>query len=59
LERNDENILGVLNELSEQTRQEIDTLDVAIAELSVKVLDPPKRPRNRIGYRTSNFKEEW
>jgi hypothetical protein len=49
----DENILGLVNE----TRQDIDTLGEAIGVLADKVMDPPKPPRVRIGYRTSNFKE--
>jgi phage regulator Rha-like protein len=47
----DESILESVNDLSENTREEIDTLYEAIGELSLKVLEPPKRPRRPIGYR--------
>jgi hypothetical protein len=49
----DANILGLVNE----TSQNIDTLGEAIGVLADKVMDHPKPPRVRIGYRTSNFKE--
>jgi hypothetical protein len=51
LERNDESILGEVNDISESTREEIDTLYEAIGELSLKITEPPKRPRRPIGYR--------
>jgi hypothetical protein len=57
LERNDESILESVNDMSESTREEIDTLYEAIGELSLKVLEPPKRPRKPIGYRTSRDEE--
>ncbi len=49
LERNDEENLEALNDLSEDTRRHIDNLYNAIAALSVK---PPQteKPRRRIGY---------
>jgi hypothetical protein len=50
IERTNENILGIVNDLSEETREDIDNIYEALGELSVKVLDPPKRPRNPIGY---------
>ncbi len=46
----DESILESVNDLSEYTREEIETLYEAIGELSLKVLEPPKRPRRPIGY---------
>jgi hypothetical protein len=48
----DESILGSMNDLSESTRGELDTLYEAIGELSLKVLDPPRPPRTPIGYPT-------
>jgi signal transduction histidine kinase len=50
IERTNENILGIVNDLSEETREDIDNIYEALGELSVKVMDPPKRPRNPIGY---------
>jgi hypothetical protein len=53
LEQNDEIILGTVNDLSESSRDEIDTLYEAIGELSLKVLEPPKRPHKPVlGYAT-------
>lgn len=53
LERNDEENMEAVNDLSEDTRREIDNLYAAIAALSVK---PPKveKPRTPIGYKTNN-----
>lgn len=52
LERNDEDTLEAVNDLSEDTRKEIDNLYNAIGELSIKAVKAEK-PRRRIGYRTS------
>lgn len=53
LERNDEDNLEAINDLSEDMRQEIDTIYQAIAALSVK--EPVKSDplRNKIGFKTS------
>ena len=53
LERNDEENLEAINDLSEDMRQEIDTIYQAIAALSVK--EPVQREfsRNKIGFKTS------
>ena len=51
LELNDEDNLEAINDLSEDMRQEIDTIYQAIAALSVK--EPQKEePRRKIGFRT-------
>lgn len=47
LERNDEDHLEDLNDLSEDMRKEIDNIYQAIAELSIK----PAQPRRKIGYK--------
>ena len=51
LERNDEDNLEAINDLSEDMRQEIDTIYQAIAALSIK---EPKQeePRRKIGFKT-------
>ena len=55
LERNDEDNLEAINDLSEDMRREIDTIYQAIAALSVKdQLENPPRPK--IGFKTSNSK---
>ena len=55
LERNDEDNLEAINDLSEDMRQEIDTIYQAIAALSVK--DPSDSiPRPKIGFKTQNDK---
>lgn len=53
LERNDEENMEAVNDLSEDTHREIDNLYAAIAALSVK---PSKveKPRTPIGYKTNN-----
>lgn len=48
LERNDEDNLSALNDLSEDVRRDIDNIYMAIAELSVK---PAPAPRRKIGYK--------
>jgi hypothetical protein len=53
LERSNESILESVNDISE----EVGTLYEAIGELSLKVLEPLKRPRKPIGYRTSHSEE--
>ena len=50
LERNDEENLGAINDLSEDIRQEIDNIYLAIAALSTKP-EPPEPPRKRIGFK--------
>ena len=53
LERNDEDNLEAINDLSEDMRQEIDTIYQAIAALSVKEQsDNSTRPK--IGFKTQN-----
>lgn len=55
LERNDEDNLEAVNDLSEDMRSEIDNLYQAIAELSLKSIEVDK-PRNKIGFKTSQDK---
>ena len=52
LERNDEDNLEAINDLSEDMRQEIDTIYQAIAALSVKEPAHPNTPRPKIGFKT-------
>ena len=53
LERNDEDNLEAINDLSEDMRREIDTIYQAIAALSVK--EPADTtPRQKIGFKTQN-----
>ena len=53
LERNDEDNLEAVNDLSEDVRKEIATIYDAIAALSVKVQQPVAQPpRQKIGYKT-------
>ena len=56
LERNEEDNLEAINDLSEDMRQEIDTIYQAIAALSVK--EPPQKEpqRQKIGFKTQNSK---
>ena len=56
LERNDEDNLEAINDLSEDMRREIDTIYQAIAALSVK--EPPQKEpqRQKIGFKTQNNK---
>ena len=51
LERNDEDNLEAINDLSEDMRQEIDTIYQAIAALSVKD-NSINTPRHKIGFKT-------
>ena len=53
LKRNDEDNLEAINDLSEDMRQEIDTIYQAIAALSVKEPAKSDPPRNKIGFKTS------
>ena len=53
LERNDEENLEAINDLSEDMRQEIDTIYQAIAALSVREPVQPEAPRKKIGFKTS------
>jgi hypothetical protein len=58
LERNDEDNLAAVNDLSEDMRQEISNIYQAIAALSVKVSDESVRPAPRkIGYKTASDEE--
>lgn len=50
LERNDEENLEAVNDLSEDIRKEIDNIYMAIAALSVKPAEPQK-PVNKIGFK--------
>lgn len=53
LERNDEDNLEAINDLSEDVRSEIDAIYQAIAALSVKVTSQePQKTRKRIGFKT-------
>ena len=54
LERSDEDNLAAINDLSEDMRQEIDTIYQAIAALSVKDTSDNTTPRPRIGFKTQN-----
>ena len=56
LERNDEDNLEAINDLSEDMRQEIDTIYQAIAALSVKEPTKPEPPRPKIGFKTGTDK---
>ena len=54
LERNDEDNLEAINDLSEDMRQEIDTIYQAIAALSVKNTSSNTTPHPKIGFKTQN-----
>lgn len=54
LERNDEDNLEAINDLSEDMRKEIDTIYQAIAALSIKDSVPEDQERPKIGFKTSN-----
>ncbi len=56
LERNDEDNIEAINDLSEDTRRHIDNLYEAIGELSIKPVRATP-PRQRIGYRTSSMED--
>ena len=56
LERNDEDNLEAINDLSEDMRQEIDTIYQAIAALSVKEPTQKEPQRQKIGFKTQNSK---
>lgn len=51
LERNDEDNMAAINDLSEDMRKEIDNIYQAIAELSIHPA-PEEKPRKRIGFKT-------
>ena len=53
MERNDEENLEAINDLSEDMRKEIDTLYQAIAALSVKEPMQKEQHRQKIGFKTS------
>ena len=50
LQMQQEENLGAVNDLSEDVRQDIDNLYVAIAELSMKLDERKLQPRKKIGY---------
>ena len=56
LERNDEENLEAINDLSEDMRKEIDTIYKAIAALSVKEPMQKEQHRQKIGFKTQNDK---
>ena len=56
LERNDEDNLEAINDLSEDMRREIDTIYQAIAALSVKEPTQNEPQRQKIGFKTNNSK---
>ena len=56
LERNDEDNLEAINDLSEDMRREIDTIYQAIAALSVKEPTQKEPQRQKIGFKTQNNK---
>lgn len=59
LERNDEDTLAAVNDLSEDVRGEIADIYQAIAALSIKVEDSRSRPpMQKIGYKTSRDEKE-
>ena len=51
LERNDEENLEAINDLSEDVRKEIDNIYMAIAALSVKPADELDKPSQKIGFK--------
>ena len=51
LERNDEENLEAINDLSEDVRHEIDNIYMAIAALSVKPADESDKPVKKIGFK--------
>ena len=51
LERNDEDNLEAINDLSEDVRHEIDNIYIAIAALSAKPADTPEEPVKKIGFK--------
>lgn len=51
LERNDEENLEAINDLSEDVRKEIDYIYMAIAALSVKPADEPDKPSQKIEFK--------
>ncbi len=56
MERNDEDNLEAINDLSEDMRKEIDTIYQAIAALSVKEPTQKEPERQKIGFKTSKNK---
>ena len=56
LERNEEDNLEAINDLSEDMRREIDTIYQAIAALSVKEPTQKQSQRQKIGFKTQNSK---
>ena len=56
MERNDEENLEAINDLSEDMRKEIDTIYKAIAALSVKEPSQKETQRQKIGFKTQNDK---
>lgn len=56
MERNDEENLEAINDLSKDMRTEIDTIYQAIAALSVKEPSQRETQRQKIGFKTQNDK---
>lgn len=54
LERDDEDNMAAVNDLSEDMRKEIDNIYQAIAELSVRPVASEK-PRKKIGFKTNSY----
>ena len=50
LQLQQEENLGAVNDLSEDVRQDIDNLYLAIGELSARIEERKNRPRRRIGF---------
>jgi hypothetical protein len=48
----------LLENVSESTNEKIDSIYKAISTLSARVFDPPKRPRNKIGYYTQAMERQ-
>ncbi len=51
LERNDNDNLEAINDLSEDIRKEIDDIYIAIAALSVKPTEAATKPYKKIGFK--------
>ena len=51
LERNDNDNLEAINDLSEDIRKEIDDIYIAIAALSVKPTEAAAKPYKKIGFK--------
>ena len=49
--------LGALNDLSEDVRQDIDNLYLAIGQLAEKLVEKKNEPRRRIGFEQASGKD--